>query len=485
MRTFIPWSEECKASTGKRKSTPLIMFLSMIPLDALMRPEGNRERGCRGRMEEDGTSITKNVQASSADVPSLRSIHPLDHLPEPKLHWSALLLDEAAQATEPEVLVPLGVVAPPISPPISSQPLFVMAGDECQLGPRTALPSSPLKTSTFARLAKRRVYAAHPLARGKGGKAPPPLTMSLLPIHRPAFANLVRNYRSHPAILSVPSSLFYYDTLVPEAKDTDRLQDWPGWKGRGWPVLFHNNPSQDELEPLGLKEGMGGWHNPGEADIACQYAASLVASGLVGQNEVCIMSPFKAQVKRLRQRMRDPIYGGLWDVDIGPTEAFQGLERGVVILCVTRSRQRFVEKDQRLDWGVIGMPNKMNVALTRAKYGLIVIGSRSLLVEDPKWKAFVDFCERNGLVAGDTACEEDEPASGLTRLEKALIEKESGPELQPLHQGWGMSYPAGPDEEMWTHGMMETPSYIFGDSEEDDSYYSETDSAGDEFEAYG
>ncbi|ROW12895.1 hypothetical protein VPNG_04715 [Cytospora leucostoma] len=334
---------------------------------------------------------------------SLRFIHPFHSPPEIRLHWSALIVDEATQATEPEVLIPLTVVAPPINALSSFKPLFVMAGDEHQIGPRTSLPFSPLKQSLFARLAMRPVYADHPLTMGSRCAEPPPSTQSILPILRPASAKLIRNYRSHPAILAVPSSLFYADTLKPEAKDTGRLEQWGGWKGRGWPVLFHDNPSPDELSHLGLAEGMGGWHNAGKVDIACRYANLLVASGLIEQSEVCIMSPFKAQVKRLRQSKRTSLYGGLEGVKIAPIEAFQGLEHGVVILCVTRSRQRFVEKDQQLGWGVIGMPNKMNFALTRAKYGLIVIGRRGLLMEDPYWKAFVEFCERNGLVAGDTA----------------------------------------------------------------------------------
>lgn len=354
--------------------------------------------------------------------PSL--IHPFHFPPEIRLHWSALIVDEATQATEPEVLIPLTVVAPPVNALTSFKPLFVMAGDEHQLGPRTSLPFSPLKKSLFARLAMRPVYADHPMAMGSKDAEPPSLTQPILPIHRPAFAKLIRNYRSHPAILAVPSSLFYADTLKPEAKDTGRLGRWDGWKGRGWPVLFHDNPSPDELSPLGLAEGMGGWHNAGKVDIACRYANLLAASGLIEQSEVCIMSPFKAQVTRLRQSMQNPLYGGLEGVNIGPTEASQGLEHGVVILCVTRSRQRFVEKDQQLGWGIIGMPNKMNFALTRAKYGLIVIGRRGLLMEDPYWKAFVDFCERNALVAGDTGTRSSGGTEhGLTRLERELVSK--------------------------------------------------------------
>lgn len=373
------------------------------------------------------------------------AIAPFETLPEVKPHWAALLLDEAAQAMEPEALVPLTVVAPPAEHhTTSSAPLVVMAGDEYQLGPRTSLAASPLKESLFARLFKRSVYADHPLARGKKGEAPAPLTQAHLPILRPAFTNLVRNYRSHPAILAVPSNLFYWDTLEPEATDTDRLDNWKGWQGRKWPVLFHNNSTLDDLELPGLMEGTGGWFNTGEAVVACDYARSLVRSGLVTQDEVCIMSPFKAQVRVLRNLVRQPKYGAMWDVNIGPTEAFQGLERGVVILCVTRARKRFVAEDQKLGWGIIGMPNKMNVALTRAKYGLIVVGNRDVLMEDTNWKVFVEFCERNGLVAqpqslkgenGHGGAPVDEPR--LTRQEKIMIERER---FRKMSTGpvWGM-----------------------------------------------
>lgn len=146
--------------------------------------------------------------------------------PQEPLHWNALLIDEAAQAMEPEALIPLSVVAPPLECQPPFQPLFVMAGDEYQLGPRTSLSSTPLKTSLFARLFARPVYADHPLARGKAGMAPPILRKGMLPISRPAFANLIRNYRSHPAILAVPSALFYNDTLIPEATDIYRLDSW-------------------------------------------------------------------------------------------------------------------------------------------------------------------------------------------------------------------------------------------------------------------
>ncbi|KAF3765975.1 hypothetical protein M406DRAFT_97417 [Cryphonectria parasitica EP155] len=374
--------------------------------------------------------------------------------PEPTLHWSALLIDEAAQATEPEALIPLVVVAPPaVRYSGTPAPLVVMAGDEHQLGPRTSLAHSPLQKSLFARLFSRPVYADHPLARGKKGEAPTPLTRSILPVLRPAFTNLIRNYRSHPAILALPSHLFYWDTLEPEATGTDRLSTWECWKGRRWPVLFHDNPSLDELELPGLFEGTGGWYNHGEAAIACAYAKSLVQSGLVEQEEVCIMSPFKAQVTHLRKCIRKPAYGSLWDVNIGPTEAFQGLERSVVILCVTRARKKFVERDQQIGWGIIGTPNKLNVALTRAKHGLIVVGKRELLVEDPNWKAFIDFCERNGLVSSVPQTSKDHNGA----VDDALHPQGQKSMLIPAPINSGLLRSAVPSQEIWPGSMMQAP----------------------------
>ncbi|KAK0704507.1 P-loop containing nucleoside triphosphate hydrolase protein [Lasiosphaeris hirsuta] len=349
-------------------------------------------------------------------------IHPTAPAPaKVPLHWSALLIDEAAQATEPECLVPLWVVAPPASAPaVAFTPLLVMAGDEHQLNPRTSLPHSPLTRSLFARLFARPVYADHPLARrfraAAGSLLPPDALSAPSPMLRPAFTNLVRNYRSHPAILAVPSALFYSDTLLPCAQPTattHRLAAWPGWPNQAlrWPVLFHANASPDDRE-----RERGGWVNLGEAALAVDYARRLVAEAGVRQEDVCVMSAFAAQVRVLRRAMRA---AGLWGVSVGPAEAFQGLEFGVVILCVTRSRRRFVARDRAWGWGVLGMPNLMNVALTRAQFGLVVVGSREVLVEeDENWRAVVRFCDRNGLSVGEGP---REPGGETTVLERELL----------------------------------------------------------------
>ena len=387
------------------------------------------------------------------------AMHPDEPARPHRLHWTGLLMDEAAQATEPEALIPLTVVGPPDDHelPDKQLPVFVLAGDQHQLGPRTASKTPDIQTSLFERLLDRSFYAQHPLARSKqNGGVMRPLTQAMLPILRPTFANLIRNYRSHPAILAPPSKLFYNDTLEPEATGTDALSEWPGWQGRGWPVLFSCNTAPDEIEQDG-----GGWYNNEEAKIACQYAASFLQSGLVEAKDICIMSPFRAQVRVLRKLARSPTFA-MSSVNIGPLEAYQGLEKRVVILCTTRTRDRFLDQDLAKGLGVIHEPKRFNVALTRAMHGLIVIGNPSLLDRDANWRAFMAFCERNGLWEDKSGTsgewQPEEMGSGaISRLEKQMVLREdggNGDEVDGLSKGvrqLGLGRDA--EEQAWREGV--------------------------------
>jgi helicase MOV-10 len=384
------------------------------------------------------------------------------------LHWTGLLIDEAAQATEPESLIPMNVVAPPLGPDVEekSWPVVIMAGDQYQLGPRTASKSPRMQTSLYERLLARPFYRDHPLARSRTeGGIVRPLTQAMLPILRPAFADLIRNYRSHPAILATPSSLFYHDTLEPMADNVHSLESWPGWRGRGWPVLFVTNTGKDEVEGDG-----GGWFNNKEAEIACDKARSFIQAGLLWPHEICIMSPFQAQVKVLRNVARQKLK--MPDINIGPLEAFQGLESRLVILCTTRTRDRFIEQDVARGLGVLHEPKKFNVALTRAKEGLIVIGNSKVLVKDANWEGWLRFCKRNGL------CEEGldglwpdtvgELTKGSSRLEKQLIlgEEEADQQEAVINGVRALGLVDDPDEALWRAGLFAEESVRLEDDTE-------------------
>ena len=309
-------------------------------------------------------------------------------------HWSSLLIDEAAQATEIDALVPLTVVAPPMDLPISFSPSFVMAGDQHQLGPRTYSHETTFSTSLFERISNLPLYADHPYSRKN--QIPQSRRPPSFPMIRPPFSNLIRNYRSHPAILGIPSTLFYADTLIPCATDTHSLEPWTRWRGRGWPVLFSVNDAPEACEDLTAMGGTGsGWFNTSEAFKAISYAIDLLRSNLISdQNSICIMAPSGAQVRLLRRLCRAQ---NLHDINVGPMEAFQGLESLFVIICTTRTTKKHVSKDIECGFGMVGFKKRFNVAVTRARMGLVVIGNPEVLEMDECWRAFMGFCWRNGL----------------------------------------------------------------------------------------
>jgi helicase MOV-10 len=260
---------------------------------------------------------------------------------------------------------------------------------------------------------------------------------------RPPFTNLCRNYRSHPAILAVPSYTFYEDTLLAYGQATDSLESLELWRGRQWPVLFVPNASDEDLD----KDG-GGWFNDGEASKAVSIAQEVLSSTLIDEADICIMSPFAAQVRLLRKLCRGK---NLWNVNIGPCEAFQGLESRFVIVCTTRARARFLDRDVEVCKGLIRQPQRMNVSLTRAQHGLVVIGNPKLLCVDPNWLRFMGFCQRNGLVDGEMELEG--VMEETLRLESVLLAADRNAEFDVM----GLARQLGvfnDDEMLWAQGLI-------------------------------
>lgn len=77
-------------------------------------------------------------------------------------------------------------------------------------------------------------------------------------------------------------------------------------------------------------------------------------------------------------------------------EEFQGQERSVILISTVRSSQSFVQLDLDFNLGFLKNPKRFNLAVTRAKALLIVMGNPLLLGHDPDWKTFLEFCKQNG-----------------------------------------------------------------------------------------
>lgn len=119
-------------------------------------------------------------------------------------------------------------------------------------------------------------------------------------------------------------------------------------------------------------------------------------------HQIAVMSPFREQVKRLRKAFRA---ADLNKVNVGPVEAYQGAEYRFVIICTTRARERFLKNDREKGAGLIFEERRANVALTRAKQGLVVIGNPWILERDSIWREWMSFAWRHDAVDFDS--EED------------------------------------------------------------------------------
>ncbi|KAJ7153558.1 P-loop containing nucleoside triphosphate hydrolase protein [Mycena crocata] len=362
---------------------------------------------------------TNNVLARlESDI--IGSLHPGRQIKEPIMpHFSHLLIDEAAQAAEPELLIPISVVLPGTQGDLSSPsnglsfgsirpsvtPQLILCGDPNQLGPivtSDAARDAELDVSLLQRLFDRPVYAE----RRSEHSAPS--------CFRP-YTNLVKNYRSHPAILMPPSAIFYDDSLVPCAVNGTVV--WSGLPNPQLPLLFIGSEWKEECV-----DERASWFNTGEIKSTVNTIVSLLAEGAFSSpplqaSEIGVMSAFREQVWKIREHLRKE---KLSAVDVGTVEDYQGREMRVCIISCVRSSTRFLKDDLSRGLGLVYERKRMNVAITRAKELLVVIGNATILQQDPFWRSFLQFALRNKLYLGPMLDLELD-GNYISRLESELV----------------------------------------------------------------
>lgn len=165
----------------------------------------------------------------------LRHLHGSSKPPRP--HWSHCFIDEAPQATECILNMPLSVVAPfQHTDQTQPKPLVKIAliGDPNQLGPiitSNVGRNKELDVSLLERLVELKTY------RSEHRREDRPVQY------------LIKNYRSHPAILAMPNILFYNDRLTAFAHQntihTDAIK-WTGFPNRNIPIMVRECVGTDE-----------------------------------------------------------------------------------------------------------------------------------------------------------------------------------------------------------------------------------------------
>ncbi|XP_060764793.1 RNA helicase Mov10l1 [Neoarius graeffei] len=290
-------------------------------------------------------------------------------------HFTHVFLDEAGQATEPESLIPLGLV-------FEKTGQIVLAGDPKQLGPvvKSKLAETfGLGVSLLERLMATPLYSC----TEKGYN---PLLVT----------KLVYNYRSHEALLELPSRLFYGGELCVRSQRAvvDSLCHWSHLPTKGFPLIFHG------IRGTEMREGTNpSWFNPGEAVQAMLYCCQLAKRlyNPIPATDIGIITPYKKQVEKIRVLLHR---AGLSDVKVGSVEEFQGQEFLIIILSTVRSNEVLPSNDLQSALGFLSNPKRFNVAITRPKALLIVIGNPHVLIKDPCFHALLQYIYENGAFLG-------------------------------------------------------------------------------------
>ncbi len=257
--------------------------------------------------------------------------------------FDLVVLDEASQAAEPLSWVPLIMAKK-----------AVFAGDAHQLPPTIYSKEAAeggLAVTLFDRL------------------------KDLLPS---SVQTLLRvQYRMHEDIMRFPSESFYDGQLIADESVAQHVADeLPGVASTpltGKPVTYVDTAGAGFDEQW--NELLESRENRGEAELAVKILRELLASGLKPK-DVAVLTPYVAQAKLLKSLARE---AGL---EIGSVDGFQGREKEAVILSLVRSNEAG-------QIGFLGDMRRLNVAVTRARRCLIVIGDSATIARNSVYEKFV------------------------------------------------------------------------------------------------
>ncbi|WP_418833817.1 AAA domain-containing protein [Phocaeicola sp.] len=265
--------------------------------------------------------------------------------------YGTLFIDEVAQALEPACWIP-----------IRKADRVILAGDHCQLPPT--------------------VKCLEALRAGLGDTL-----MQSIVRNKPGVVSLLKlQYRMNDEIMRFSSDWFYGGMLqsAPEVKYRSILDF-------DTPIEWVNTEGMDCNEEF-VGENYGRINKP-EAELSVnqlkEYITRIGRTRFLEERiDVGLISPYKAQVQYLRQLLkRDAFFKPFRPlITVNTVDGFQGQERDVILISLVRANEE----------GQIGFLNdlrRMNVAITRARMKLIILGDASTLTKHAFYKKLYEYIQ--------------------------------------------------------------------------------------------
>ena len=274
-----------------------------------------------------------------------------------KMRFSSILIDESMQATEPECMVAAVLGAKQL----------ILVGDHCQLGPVVMCKKAAtggLSQSLFERL----------------------VVLGIRPFR------LEVQYRMHPVLSKFPSNFFYEGALQNGVNANERILpvEFP-WPQPDQPNMFLVSTGQEEIAGSGTS-----FLNRTEAASVEKIVTKFLKAG-IKPDQVGVVTPYEGQRSFLVQYMafQGSLHAKMYqEIEVASVDAFQGREKDIIIISCVRS-------NEHQGIGFLADPRRLNVALTRAKFAVIVVGNPKVLSRHPLWNHLLHhYKETHCLVEG-------------------------------------------------------------------------------------
>ena len=253
--------------------------------------------------------------------------------------WDVVVIDEAGQALGPAAWVAIGHAEK-----------IVLAGDPHQLPPTVKSP----KAAELG-LSKTLLDVAI-------GQIPDAVY----------FLNV--QYRMHKDIMAFSNSYFYNDGLMAHDSVADR-----GWSASESAVVFIDTAG------CGFEEQPGADGN----SLQNQEEWSLIQKHIeikqmLAIGDVAVISPYRAQVSWMQNELAEQPR-----MTVNTIDSFQGQEEDIVYISLVRS-------NDNSEIGFLKDYRRMNVAMTRAKLGLVIVGDSATLAKDAFYSSMIEMIEKKG-----------------------------------------------------------------------------------------
>ncbi len=273
-----------------------------------------------------------------------------NHYTISRLKFHTVIIDEAGQALEPACWIPI----------LKAQKV-ILAGDHCQLPP--TIKSNEAAQRGFNQTLLEKCVKLHP----------------------EAVSLLTEQYRMHEHIMGYSSQVFYENRLQAHDSVARHLL-----YSEDTPVAFIDTAG------CGFDEKPNGTStiNPDEAALLVRHLTQQVEelkTHYSAENfpSIAIISPYKQQVVEIRNLLEHAIELEPFRkfISVNTVDSFQGQERDIVYISMTRSNDKG-------EIGFLSDIRRMNVAMTRARKKLIVIGDSATLALSPFYSNFISYAER-------------------------------------------------------------------------------------------